>query len=119
MGTVTIRLISTDGDLEWAISRISNLMEAKPSTQDSDELEILVILVQNYESRHYPFPKASTTEVLKIMLEQHDLQLADIRPYFAPETHFQKVIEGNAKLTLDQVRLMCKLLGVSPTTLFD
>ena len=48
------RLIKTDNDHESALSRIEQLMDAKPGTPEMDELELLTALVEMYEDQNYP-----------------------------------------------------------------
>jgi len=51
---VTVNPIKTDEDYENALARIDILWGAEPDTPSSDELEVLVTLVEAYEAKHYP-----------------------------------------------------------------
>ncbi|MDD3342765.1 MAG: hypothetical protein PHR87_04235 [Sulfurospirillaceae bacterium] len=45
--------IRTEKDYILALQRIDILMDAKPNTKEFDELNILVMLVEAYEKKHY------------------------------------------------------------------
>ena len=48
------RLIKNQKDYDTALSRIEQLMDAKPGTTEMDELELLTALVEMYEEGHFP-----------------------------------------------------------------
>ena len=52
--TADIRPVRTEADYETAIARIDELMGAEPGTPDGRELDVLIDLVDLYESRHEP-----------------------------------------------------------------
>ena len=49
-----IRPVRTEADYEAALARIDELMDAEPETPDGRELDVLVDLVELYESKHEP-----------------------------------------------------------------
>lgn len=49
-----MRQIRTNDDLTAALTRIDELWGAEPGPPEGDELDILVNLVENYESKHIP-----------------------------------------------------------------
>jgi len=52
-----IKLIKTEKEYDLALERVSVLFYAKPNTDECDELEKLVTLIENYEKIHYPIPE--------------------------------------------------------------
>ncbi len=46
--------IKNDGDLDAALARVEELMDAKPDTPEGEELDMLVALIEDYEDEHYP-----------------------------------------------------------------
>jgi HTH-type transcriptional regulator/antitoxin HigA len=51
---MTIKAIKTQKDYQKALSRIDELMDGEPNTPEGDELELLVILVEQYEEEKSP-----------------------------------------------------------------
>ena len=50
---MTIRTIRNEAAYDEALGEIDRLMGAAPGTRESDKLEILVTLVERYESEHW------------------------------------------------------------------
>ena len=64
------RLIKTEEEYEKALSRIELLMDARPDTDDMDELKRLTTLVEGYEDLHYPIDPPDPVEIIKFRMEQ-------------------------------------------------
>ena len=58
---MSIKPIRTQEDYENTLLRIDELMDSLPNTQEFDELDILVTLVEAYEEKHY---KIDTPEAI-------------------------------------------------------
>ncbi|MCA6595412.1 MAG: transcriptional regulator [Pseudanabaena sp. M046S1SP1A06QC] len=46
--------IKTESEYDRVLEKIALLMNAKASTSEANELEMLAILVEVYEDKHYP-----------------------------------------------------------------
>lgn len=51
---MNIESIRNEEELEAAFSRVEELWEAEEGTDECEELELLSILIENYENEHYP-----------------------------------------------------------------
>ena len=54
MSSEEVEQIENEADYDSALTAIDNLMGAAPNTYESDELDILVTLVEAYEAKHWP-----------------------------------------------------------------
>ena len=54
---MTVRQIKTEADYDAALATIDRLMGAAPDTPESDELELLVTLVEAYEEERWPISR--------------------------------------------------------------
>jgi antitoxin component HigA of HigAB toxin-antitoxin module len=64
---MNIKLIKTEYDYDLALERINKIFEAKPNSNEANELNILVNLVEQYEQIHYPIPEPEIIESIKFM----------------------------------------------------
>ena len=62
-----IKPIKTEGDYDAALERIAELFNAKPNTQEGDELEVLITLVSAYEDIHYHIDAPDPLKPLNIL----------------------------------------------------
>ena len=65
---------------EDALARADELIQKniKPDAEESDELEILSILIKEYENKYYPIPKSNPLEAIKHQLEQMNMSEAEL-----------------------------------------
>ena len=57
---MTLRPIRNETDYEQALAEIDRLMDVAPHTPESDRSEVLVTLVERYESVHWPMDTDSS-----------------------------------------------------------
>ena len=106
------RLIKSEEDYEMALSRIEQLMDAKPDTAEMDELELLTALVEMYEERHYPIAPPTPIDAIKFRMEQLGLQQKDMVPFIGNKSKVSEVLNGKRPLTLAMMRSLNRGLGI-------
>jgi len=107
-----IRPIRTDADHEAALARIEQLMGSKPGTDASDELEILLTLVDAYESKHFPMDTPDPIAIIKFQMEQQLLTRKDLEPMIGSRARVSEVLTGKRALTLPMIRRLHTGLGI-------
>ena len=67
---MNIKPIRNEEDYQNALQRLDEIFDAKRGTEEGDELEILSILVDNYENEHFPIGMPDPIEAIKFRMEQ-------------------------------------------------
>ncbi|MDY6839696.1 MAG: transcriptional regulator [Thermodesulfobacteriota bacterium] len=111
------RLIKNEEDYDMALSRIDQLMEAKPGSIEMDELELLTALVEMYEDRHFPMSPPEPIDAIKFRMEQLGLSQKDMVPFIGTKSKVSEVLNGKRSLTLAMMRSLNKGLGISAEVL--
>ena len=111
------RLIKNEEDYGMALSRIEQLMDAKPGTAEMDELELLTALVEMYEERHFPISPPDPIDAIKFRMEQLGLGQKDMVPFIGTKSKVSEVLNGKRTLTLAMMRSLNKGLGISAEVL--
>jgi len=96
--------IKNESDYEAALIKIELLMDAKPNTNAFDELEILSILIENYEAKHYPIDMPDPIEAIKFRMEQNGLMQKDLVSILGNKSRVSEILNRKRKLTLDMIR---------------
>ena len=55
-----VKVIKTEAEYDATIQRLELIFDAKYNTPEGDELELLSLVIDNYEKEHFPidvFPK--------------------------------------------------------------
>ena len=68
-----IKPIRTKADYRAALKEIEALMSAERDTPEGERLDVLVTLVEAYESRHYPLDLPDPVEAIRFRMEQKGL----------------------------------------------
>ena len=112
-----IRPIKNEKDYNASIRRIEELWGAKKDTQQGDELDLLVTLVESYEMKHYPIAPPDPVDAIKFRMEQMGMTRADMVKYLGSQSRVSEVLNGKRKLTLGMVKSLYKGLKISPEIL--
>lgn len=107
-----IRPVRSDEDHAWALSRIGELMDAEPGTQEMDELEVLAQLVEIYEAKRWPISLPSPVAAIKFRMEQSGLTRRDLQPFIGSSGKVSEVLSGKLPLTLKMIRSLHLHLGI-------
>lgn len=99
-----IKPIKNESDYDAALERIDQLMDASKNTPESDELEVLALLVEQYEASHYPIDLPDPIEAIRFRMEQFGLQDKDLVKYIGRSGRVSEILNYKRKLTLPMIR---------------
>lgn len=108
--------IKTEEEYQEALNRLDRLFHSQPGTPEGDEAESLALLIENYESIHYPIEAPDPVEAIKIRMEELNLKQADLIGAFGSRSRTSEVLNRKRKLTLEMVRRLSPVLHL-PTDL--
>jgi HTH-type transcriptional regulator/antitoxin HigA len=112
-----IKPIKTEQDYDLALERVNILFDAKPNTEESDELDILVTLIEKYEKIHYPIPEPDPIEAIKFMMEQNGLTDADLGILLNSRSRVSELFKRKRALTIKQIRILNEELHIPASIL--
>ena len=88
-----------------ALDRVDVLMDLDPKmgSEQSDELEILVMLIEKYEEKFWKISEPDPIEAIKVRMEQMHLKQKDLVPYIGNKSKVSEVINGKIGLSLSMI----------------
>lgn len=101
---MTIKPIRNDDDLRRTFHRLETIFQAVEGTQQADERDVLVTLVEAYEGKHYDFGPADPVEAIKFRMEQEGLTPRDLEPFIGPSGRVSEVLNRKRPLSLRMIR---------------
>jgi HTH-type transcriptional regulator/antitoxin HigA len=116
---MNIKPIRTDKDYEEALERVEFLMDAREGTTEFDELEVLSILIENYEAKHFSIDIPDPIEAIKFRMEQEGLKQKDVAEFFGNKVRVSEVLNKKRRLTLDMVRNLHDNLSIPYDSLLN
>lgn len=113
-----IRPVRSKADHEWALGRIEALWDSRDTVSDSaDELDVLITLVQAWESQHEAILPPDPLEAIAFRLEQLGLGRSDLTPILGSRSRVSEVLARRRPLTLAMIRRLRDGLGLSADVL--
>jgi HTH-type transcriptional regulator/antitoxin HigA len=113
MSTTILKLLKTEAEYNIALERTIEIFHSEEGTPESDELDVLLLLIKDYEDRHYNIPAPDPIEVIKLKLEEMGLKRKDLEPIIGSKGYVSQVLSGKKELTLKMVKGLHRYLGIS------
>ncbi len=101
---MNIQPIRTETDYDRALADIEQLWGAEQDTPCGDRLDVLLVLVEDYESKHHPIDPPDPVEAIKFRMEQMNLTRKDLEPLIGPRGRVTEVINRRRPLSLAMIR---------------
>ena len=116
-----MKTIKSDADYADALAEIERLVETDPvlGTAEADRLEILTLLVRDFESRRFPRSSPTPLDALRFRMEQQGLSQRDLVPFFGSRSKVSEVLSGKRPLTLSMIRALYSGLGIPAEALLQ
>jgi HTH-type transcriptional regulator / antitoxin HigA len=95
-------------------------LTSKPTITSAEQklIELLVVLVKNYESEHNVLPQTSPIDIVKHLMEAHGLHESDMSEILGDERTAREVLGGSRDLSKDQIQRLSARFGISPAAFF-
>jgi HTH-type transcriptional regulator/antitoxin HigA len=99
-----IKPIKTEQDYQIAIERLEIIFDAKPGTPEGDELEVLGVLIDNYERTNFPIDLPDPIEAIKFRMEQMNYSNKDLAEVIGFKGRVSEILNRKRKLSINMIR---------------
>ena len=114
---INIKLIKTEEGYKHALVRLDQIFDAPKGVKESDEADVLTLLIDDYETLHYPIDAPDPIEAIKIRMEEMQLKQVDIAPALGGKNRASEILNRKRRLTVDMIRNLTKRLNLSASLL--
>ncbi len=90
----------------------------KLTRAEKELAELLTLLIEDFESKQYELPRAKPLEVLRFLMEQHELKQKDLVEVFGARSIVSEVLSGKRKLNKQHIERLSRRFHVSPDVFF-
>lgn len=113
--------IESDAAYGRALKSFVGLLNSEPSAEQAldvaTEMEILSLLIEQYERRKLKMPSATPIDIIKYRMSQLDLSQKDMQPLLGSSSKVSEVLNLRRQLSLPMIRRLNSSLGISARTL--
>ena len=114
-----IHTIKTEEDYEKALSVIDMLLSAPSGLEEAERLELVSILTEDYENKHYKIDTPDPIEAVKQRAEQLGLTRKDLEKSIGSRSRVSEVLNGKRTLTLAMIRKLNRNLNIPAEVLIQ
>jgi len=116
---MNIKPIKTKKDYQQALTRFEIIFDAKKSIPEGDELEILGILIDQYENEHFKIDLPDPIEAIKFRMEQLGYTQTDLAEVVGLKSRASEILSKKRKLSLEMIRQLHEKLNIPTDVLIQ
>ena len=114
-----LHTIKNEKDYQVALNAIDNLLDAPSGSEALEQLELLSILVEDYENKHYPITAPDPIAAIKQRVEQLGLSRKDLEKSIGSRSRVSEILNKKRSLTLPMIRKLTKDLNIPADVLIQ
>lgn len=104
------KIIKSEVVYHKALKRALVIFDALPNTVEGDELELLLVLIKNYEETFIPLPKINTIDAIKYKMEELGIKPKDLAEIIGSKGHVSSILSGRKEITLKMAQRLIEFL---------
>ncbi|ALQ58814.1 ImmA/IrrE family metallo-endopeptidase [Escherichia coli] len=114
-----IKVIKTEQQHQDYLERIHSLMLMMPPTrsEEHEELELLITIVEAYENSKYPIEPPDPIDAILFRMHEKGLKQVDLVPYLGTRSRVSEILSRKRPLTVSMIKALSIGLGISTDTL--
>lgn len=111
------KLIKTEEEYTLALARMEELFDVTPESEDFDEAELLITLIDLYENEHYKIKAPDPIDAIKFRMEQMGLKKIDMTIYIGTRGRVSEILNRQRELSLTMIKKLHKDFGIPAESL--
>ncbi len=108
--------IRDEKEYDKAIATLNALIDEVGTSEQHPLYELLDTLgtvIHAYEEKHHPIPECNGVEVLRLLMEEHQLEPEDMSELGTPDIVLD-ILNEKRELTVTHIHALAKVFQVSP-----
>ncbi len=94
------KVLKTEKDYEKAAKRMMKIFHTEEEGPLLDELELLIVLIKDYDDRNYPLLNMDPLQVIIHKMNELGIKAKDLVPLIGSKGHVSAVLSGKREITL-------------------
>ena len=108
-----IKLIKTEEDYDKALKQLAIVFHAKPDTPEGDLLEVISLLIHEYEQKHHKIVPLTPLEALKYEMEEQGLSQSGLAKRMGlSKSTISEILGGKKQMSINFLKFIHNELGI-------
>jgi HTH-type transcriptional regulator/antitoxin HigA len=116
---MNIKPIKNEQDYLNALARLEVIFDAEKNTSLGDELEVLSILIDQYENEHFSIDLPDPIEAIKFRMDQLGYNQTDLSKIIGLKSRASEILNKKRKLSLEMIRQLHHILHIPTEVLIQ
>lgn len=112
-----VTVIKSKKQYKAYLQRMLKIFDAKKGTPESDELDLLALVIEKYEEEQFEIPAPDPIEAITFIMEQNNLKDEELGRILNSRSRASEILNRKRKLSLNHIRLIRKELNISADVL--
>ena len=113
-------VIHTEGENERYTAALEMLLAKRDRTpEESRIVELLTLLIEDFEEKNYSLPPATPRDVVRHLMESNGLRQVDLIDVFGAESTVSEVLNGRRDLAKSHIEKLSVRFNLSPELFFE
>jgi HTH-type transcriptional regulator/antitoxin HigA len=119
LSEIAPQAIQSEDEHERLLSLVEDLMDKgdRRSAEEDALLELMVVLVKDFEEKHYSLPQAEPAQMLQHLMEERDLKPRDLWDPVGSKSRVSEILAGKRSISREQAKRLALFFHV-PVELF-
>lgn len=104
--------IETEKEFKEATGRFEEIYDVEKGSPHFKEMQLLAILINEYEKKHFSLPEVDPIEMIKIRMEDFGYTASDLAKEYGDKGTVSKVLNYKQPLSLNMIRIFSKMLRI-------
>lgn len=119
LAAVLPHVIHTEEENERSTAALEKLLAKSKRTPEEHRLtELLTLLIEDFEAKHYSLPPATPLQILRHLMEANGLRQVDLIDVFGTPSIASEVLNGKRALAKSHIERLSRRFHVSPELFF-
>jgi HTH-type transcriptional regulator / antitoxin HigA len=117
-----LRIVHTEAEYRHAVGMLDRLSDLGPqrTADETEYLLALAVFVEKYEREHEPIPTATGADVLRYLIETHNVKQGDVAfGTGLTDSTVSEVLAGKRKLNVRHIEALARFFKVEPAVFLD
>src|SRR6056297_86111 len=116
---MNIKPIKNQKDYKEALNRLEEVFDAPEGKPESDEANILALMVDEYEKENHKIENPDPIEAIKIRMKEMNLKQKDLIPVIGGKSRVSEVLNRKRRLTVGMIRRLSEKLDLPANILIQ
>lgn len=107
-----ISIIKNENQYRAYLDRMNEIFHAEEGTPESEELDLLALVLEKYEDEYYPIDAPDPIAAIRFMMDQMGLDDNDLGKILSSRSRASEILNKKRKLSIAHIRKLTEYLKI-------